>query len=160
MTDTVKEASVMAATTTGSDAVAPPSCGGSDASEGVQNSSAGPGGHDAPNGGGPGNNNGTSHLRQRRRMRDRFGYLATREFGLVLLIGQLLALCLTGTNTLTTLLVMQGTSIPAFQTFFNYVLLNLIYTSYTVYRYGVKGWARLIWKDGWKCEFSASFLLG
>ena len=88
----------------------------------------------------------------RRSKRERLGYLMTKEFWTVLLLGQILALCLTGTNTLTTLLVIEGTSIPAFQTFFNYVLLNLIYTSYTVYKYGLKGWARLIWKDGWKCK--------
>lgn len=74
----------------------------------------------------------------------------TKEFWLVLALGQILALCLTGTNTLTTLLVIEGTSIPAFQTLFNYVLLNLMYTPFTVYKYGFKGWARLIWKDGWK----------
>jgi solute carrier family 35, member F1/2 len=87
-----------------------------------------------------------------RRKRDRFGYLMTMDFWIVLLIGQVLALCITGTNTLTTLLVMEGTSIPAFQTFFNYVLLNIIYTSFTMYKYGLKGWAKLILKDGWKCE--------
>lgn len=73
---------------------------------------------------------------------------------MVLLLSQVLALCITGTNTLTTLLVIEGTSIPAFQTFFNYVLLNLIYTPFTVYRYGWNAWVRLILKDGWKCEFS------
>lgn len=44
----------------------------------------------------------------------------------------------------------QNTSIPAFQTFFNYVLLNIVYTSFTLYRYGFKGWARLLLRDGWK----------
>jgi solute carrier family 35, member F1/2 len=91
--------------------------------------------------------------RPRRTKRERFGYLMTRDFWLVLLLGQILALCLTGTNTLTTLLVIEGTSIPAFQTFFNYLLLNLIYTSWTTYKYGFKGWAKLLWKDGWKCTF-------
>lgn len=67
---------------------------------------------------------------------------------------QVLALCITSTNTFSSLLVEQGTSIPAFQTFFNYVLLNVIYTSYTWYRYGFKKWCRLIYKDGWKCEHS------
>lgn len=89
-----------------------------------------------------------------RRKRDRFRYLMTKDFWMVLLLGQILALCLTGTNTLTTLLVIEGTSIPAFQTFFNYVLLNIIYTSFTIYKYGLKGWAQFIWKDGWKCECS------
>jgi solute carrier family 35, member F1/2 len=80
--------------------------------------------------------------------------LTTKDFWLVLLLGQILALCITGTNTLTTLLVMEGTSIPAFQTFFNYVLLNMIYTSFTLYKYGFKGWQKLLLKDGWKCKFS------
>ena len=40
---------------------------------------------------------------------------------------------------------------PAFQTFMNYVLLNVIYTSYTIYRYGFKRWFRVILKDGWRC---------
>ena len=44
----------------------------------------------------------------------------------------------------------MGTSIPAFQTFFNYVLLNIIYTSYTIYRYGFKGYAKLLLSWGWK----------
>lgn len=47
---------------------------------------------------------------------------------------------------------MQGTSIPAFQTFFNYVLLNLVFTPFTIYRYGFKRWARIVLKDGWKCK--------
>lgn len=65
----------------------------------------------------------------------------------------MLAVCITGTNTLTSLLVTKGTSIPAFQTFFNYVLLNIVYTGYTIYRYGFKKWARLLIKDGWRCEW-------
>lgn len=84
------------------------------------------------------------------RKRDRLRYIKTRDFWMVLLLSQVLALCITGTNTLTTLLVIEGTSIPAFQTFFNYVLLNLIYTPFTVYRYGWNAWVRLILKDGWK----------
>lgn len=65
---------------------------------------------------------------------------------------QILALCITSTNTFTSLLQMRGTSIPAFQTFINYVLLNIIFTPYTIYRYGIKGWLRLVLKDGWRCE--------
>jgi solute carrier family 35 protein F1/2 len=52
---------------------------------------------------------------------------------------------------------MEGTSIPAFQSFFNYVLLNLIYTTYTLYKYGFKGWLRLILKDGWRFFILAFF---
>ena len=70
---------------------------------------------------------------------------------------QVLAVCITGTNTLTSLLANKGTSIPAFQTFFNYVLLNIVYTGYTIYRYGFKKWAKLLVKDGWK-YFILAFL--
>lgn len=65
---------------------------------------------------------------------------------------QTLAITNTATSTLTTLLGNEGTSIPAFQTFFNYVLLNIIFTPYTIYRYGIKRWLRLVLKDGWKCK--------
>ena len=66
-------------------------------------------------------------------------------------------MCITGTNTLSSLLSNEGTSIPAFQSFFNYVLLNIIYTSYTLYKYGFKKWTRLILKDGWR-YFILSFM--
>ncbi|CAE7188604.1 hypothetical protein CFE70_006826 [Pyrenophora teres f. teres 0-1] len=79
-----------------------------------------------------------------------FQYLKTKQFWITLLLGQVLAICITGTNTLSSLLSNQGTSIPAFQSFFNYVLLNIIYTSYTLYKYGFKKWTRLILKDGWR----------
>jgi solute carrier family 35 protein F1/2 len=102
---------------------------------------------------------------------DWFAYLKTRNFHIVLALGyveasglgcsklpliigersQILALAITSTNTFTSLLVGQGTSIPAFQTFFNYVLLNIVYTSYTLYSYGFRKWYRLLLKDGWKC---------
>lgn len=62
----------------------------------------------------------------------------------------MLSICITSTNTLSSLLSAEGTSIPAFQSFFNYVLLNLIYTTYTIYKYGFKKWLQLIWKDGWR----------
>lgn len=61
-----------------------------------------------------------------------------------------LAICITSTNTLSQLLSNEGTSIPAFQSFFNYVLLNIVYTGYTIYKLGFKGWAKLILKDGWR----------
>jgi solute carrier family 35 protein F1/2 len=68
----------------------------------------------------------------------------------MLTVKTVLSICITSTNTFSTLLSQEGTSIPAFQTFFNYVLLNLIYTTWTIYKYGFKGWLKLIWKDGWR----------
>ncbi|KAJ4369290.1 hypothetical protein N0V86_009121 [Didymella sp. IMI 355093] len=79
-----------------------------------------------------------------------FQYLRTKQFWLTLLLGQVLAICITSTNTLSSLLANEGTSIPAFQSFFNYVLLNLIYTTYTIYKYGFKKWGRLVILDGWR----------
>ncbi|KAF2477606.1 DUF914-domain-containing protein [Lindgomyces ingoldianus] len=79
-----------------------------------------------------------------------FAYVKTKDFWLVLLLGQVLSICITSTNTLSQLLSLERTSIPAFQTFFNYVLLNLIYTSWTIYKYGFKKWVNLLLKDGWR----------
>ncbi|OJD36118.1 uncharacterized protein BKCO1_1300059 [Diplodia corticola] len=84
-------------------------------------------------------------------------YLKTRYFWYALVLGQVLALCITSTNTFSTLLSLKGTSIPAFQTFFNYVLLNLVYTPYTVYKYGWGGFGAMLRKDGWR-YFVLAFL--
>ncbi|EAT78737.2 hypothetical protein SNOG_13713 [Parastagonospora nodorum SN15] len=78
-----------------------------------------------------------------------FQYVKTKQFWITLLLGS--------TNTLSTLLANEGTSIPAFQSFFNYVLLNLIYTTYTIYKYGFKRWARLCVVDGWRFFILAFF---
>ncbi|KAK7962497.1 uncharacterized protein PG986_003322 [Apiospora aurea] len=79
-----------------------------------------------------------------------YSYLATADFWMIVLLGQILALCITGTNTFSALLVNKGTSIPAFQTLFNYVLLTLVYLSYTIYQYGFKKWGKVVLRDGWK----------
>jgi solute carrier family 35 protein F1/2 len=95
---------------------------------------------------------------QRRRF---FAYMKTPAFWLVLLLGQVLSLCETSTNTFTELLVGEGTSIPAFQTFFNYVLLFLIYTPYTVYRYGFKDYfRRVLGQQGWKYAIMSALDVG
>lgn len=147
---TTKEASIVAAThTAGSDARLPSSASGSDDVSHIHGTPRVFDNHDGA-AAAPGTLD--TDTQPRRRKRERFGYLTTKDFWLVLLLGQILALGVTGTNTLTTLLVNEGTSIPAFQTFFCYALLNLIFTSFTVYKYGFQGWARMIWKDGWKCE--------
>ncbi|KAK3718549.1 hypothetical protein LTR37_005053 [Vermiconidia calcicola] len=91
------------------------------------------------------------------RKKGRFGYLKTKQFWIVLALSQALAVSITGTNTISGLLAGEGTSIPAFQSLFNYVLLNLIYTSTTIYKYGFKGWLKLIWKDGWRYAILAFF---
>ncbi|KAF8242665.1 DUF914-domain-containing protein [Wilcoxina mikolae CBS 423.85] len=82
--------------------------------------------------------------------RELFAYVKTPRFYLVLFIGQILSLCITGTNTFSGLLANQHTSIPAFQSFFNYVLLNIVYTSYTLYKCGPKGYWKILKTSGWK----------
>jgi solute carrier family 35 protein F1/2 len=79
-----------------------------------------------------------------------YSYFLTLDFWAVILIGQVLALCITGTNTFTTFLAGVGTSIPAFQTLFNYVLLTLIYLPVCVYRHGWRKLGGIVWRDGWK----------
>jgi solute carrier family 35 protein F1/2 len=89
--------------------------------------------------------------------RELFAYMRTSRFYLVLLIGQILSLCITGTNTFSGLLAAKGNSIPAMQSWFNYVLLNLVYTSYTLYSYGPRGYWELLKTRGWK-YFILAFL--
>ncbi|KAI0883902.1 DUF914-domain-containing protein [Annulohypoxylon maeteangense] len=86
-----------------------------------------------------------------------YSYLTTADFWIVLLLGQLLALCITATNTFTTFLANYGTSIPAFQTVFTYILLSLIYLTYTLYTYGPKKYGKILLRDGWR-YFILSFL--
>lgn len=61
------------------------------------------------------------------RSKGRFGYLKKRQFWIVLLLSQALAVTITGTNTLSSLLRDEGTSIPAFQSLFN-VSLELLFS--------------------------------
>ncbi len=79
-----------------------------------------------------------------------WSYLTTPDFWIIVAIGQVLALCITATNTFTTFLVQAGANIPAFQTVFNYILLFLIYTTIFLFRDGPRAYARTVWKDGWK----------
>lgn len=79
-----------------------------------------------------------------------FSFLRTNGFWIVLVIGQILALCITGSNTFSSLLSGEGTSIPAFQNVFIYVILNLVYTSYTIYKIGFREYGKMFWKWGWK----------
>jgi len=66
------------------------------------------------------------------------------------LAGQLLSLCITSTSVITTELVSRGFDLPTTQGWFLYFSLFITYTPYTIYKYGFKGWGRMILKDGWK----------
>lgn len=79
-----------------------------------------------------------------------WAYLTTADFWIVLGIGQILALCITSTNTFSGLLAGLETNIPAFQSLFNYVLLFLIYTTVFLVKEGPKAWGVVAWRHGWK----------
>ena len=79
-----------------------------------------------------------------------YSYLTTPDFWIVLAIGQILALCITSTNTFTSLLSEAGTSIPAFQTMFNYLLIFVIYTTTFLVKEGPRAWGSVAWRHGWK----------
>jgi len=80
----------------------------------------------------------------------RFKSVWTRRFALSLLAGQVVSLCVTCTNVTTTELVSRNWVLPTTQTFFLYFSLFVIYTPYTIYQYGFKGWCQMLLRDGWK----------
>lgn len=79
-----------------------------------------------------------------------YSYFTTRDFWTALLLGQVLALCTTGNNTLNSLLAEDGINIPSFQVMFVYALLFIIYTPLALWHMGPRGWAQVAWRHGWK----------
>ncbi len=86
-----------------------------------------------------------------------WSYFTTVDFWAVVAVGQVLSLCITATNTFTSFLVNWGTSIPAFQTLFNYVLLALVFVPLSLYKLGPRRYGQIILRDGWK-YFILSFM--
>ncbi|KAI8352075.1 solute carrier family 35 member SLC35F1/F2/F6 [Blakeslea trispora] len=71
----------------------------------------------------------------------RLAFLKNREFYKVLALGQLLSLCITGTNVTTTQINQQYQfSAPTTQTFLVYAVLATVYNSYALYKRGLRGW--------------------
>ncbi|KAK4046333.1 hypothetical protein OIO90_006591, partial [Microbotryomycetes sp. JL221] len=56
----------------------------------------------------------------------------------------LLSVAVTTTSVATTELIKRGWSLPTFQTFFLYAVLNLTYTPYTIWSYGFVAWAKMM----------------
>ncbi|KAH7919072.1 DUF914-domain-containing protein [Leucogyrophana mollusca] len=94
----------------------------------------------------------------------RFLSIWTRSFVISLVAGQILSLCITCSSVTTTELVDRNWVLPSTQSFFTYLSLFSVYTPVTIYKYGFKGWAKLILRDGWKyfllatCDFEANFM--
>ncbi|KAJ7449589.1 DUF914-domain-containing protein [Mycena latifolia] len=95
----------------------------------------------------------------------RFRSLWTRRFTLSLLAGQLVSLCITCTNVTTTELVNRNWDLSTTQSLFLYFSLFVVYTPYTMYRYGFVGWAKMVLRDGWKylilaaCDVEGNFMV-
>ncbi|KAH6854802.1 hypothetical protein B0I37DRAFT_363063 [Chaetomium sp. MPI-CAGE-AT-0009] len=98
---------------------------------------------------------GLSHLESRET--HWYSYLLTKEFWLIIAVGQILSLCITATNTFTSFLASVNTNIPAFQTLFNYALLTLIWLPITLHKHGWRKLLSIVVRDGWK-YFILSFL--
>ncbi|EAQ89527.1 hypothetical protein CHGG_06146 [Chaetomium globosum CBS 148.51] len=98
---------------------------------------------------------GLSHLESRETRW--YSYLLTKDFWLIIAVGQILSLCITATNTFTSFLVSVNTNIPAFQTLFNYALLTLIWLPITLRQHGWRKLLSIAVRDGWK-YFILSFL--
>ncbi|EGN96593.1 hypothetical protein SERLA73DRAFT_184677 [Serpula lacrymans var. lacrymans S7.3] len=95
----------------------------------------------------------------------RFASIWTRRFVFSLLAGQVVSLCITCTNVTTTELVSRNWTLSTTQTWFLYFSLFVVYTPYTMYQYGIKGWAKMVARDGWKyfilacCDVEGNFLV-
>ncbi|KAJ7672645.1 solute carrier family 35 member SLC35F1/F2/F6 [Mycena rosella] len=95
----------------------------------------------------------------------RFKSLWTRRFTLSLLAGQLVSLCITCTNVTTTELVNRNWTLSTTQSLFLYFSLFAVYTPYTIYRYGIVGWGKMVVRDGWKyfilaaCDVEGNFMV-
>ncbi|KAI5834807.1 DUF914-domain-containing protein [Schizophyllum commune Tattone D] len=96
---------------------------------------------------------------------DRLRSVFTKRFILVLLGGQLVSLCITCTNVTTTELTNRNWALSTTQSVFLYFSLFMIYAPYTMYQYGIKGYAKMLLKDGWKylilaaCDVEGNFLV-
>ncbi|CAG8574028.1 10399_t:CDS:2 [Paraglomus brasilianum] len=80
----------------------------------------------------------------------KFSFIFTKKFLIILLLGQFLSLCITATTvTNTELAVNEGVNFPTTQSCLNYLVLNVVYTSITIWKAGWKGWLKILKNRGW-----------
>ncbi|CAO3588041.1 unnamed protein product [Absidia cylindrospora] len=85
----------------------------------------------------------------RKSWKDRVAFLKDRNFWKVIFLGQVLSLCITGTNVVTTKLSKDyGVAAPTTQTFLVYACLAVVYNSYAIYKRGIRGWLLQFWRRG------------
>ena len=90
----------------------------------------------------------------------KFSFIFTKKFLIILLLGQFLSLCITATTVTTQELVLEGVNFPTFQSCLNYLVLNVIYTTITIWKEGWRGWLKILRKRGWMCKYYFSSGLG
>lgn len=86
--------------------------------------------------------------------KQRMANLCSRKFLTILVLGQLLSLCITATTIFTTKLAQGETpvSIPTTQSFLNYFVLGVVYTSVTIYKEGFRGWIDIMRRRAFYCK--------
>ncbi|KAN0085676.1 Eukaryotic protein of unknown function (DUF914) domain containing protein [Tylopilus felleus] len=80
----------------------------------------------------------------------RFLSLWTPSFTYAILGGQLLSFSITCSSIATSQLVQRHWILPSTQAFFGYLSIFIVFTPYTIHRYGLRGWTKVIMRDGWK----------
>lgn len=70
----------------------------------------------------------------------------------------MLSLCITATNTFTTFLANDGTSLPAFQNLLNYILLSMIWVPVVIYKHGWKRYFGLFYREGGRYGLAWKYL--
>ncbi|CAG8700938.1 10663_t:CDS:2, partial [Gigaspora rosea] len=81
-----------------------------------------------------------------------FSYIFSKEFIIIFLLGQLLALCITSTIMANAELqiLFPGFNIPTTETLFLYITLAVIYTPITIFKYGFRGYFKMLKGKWWK----------
>ncbi|CAG8573610.1 8510_t:CDS:2 [Funneliformis mosseae] len=84
-------------------------------------------------------------------LKEKFSYVLSKDFLIIVLLGQFLSFCITVTIvTSTELSINHNAEYPTTQTFLTYIILAVVYTPYTIYKKGFNGWIKIFLKRGWK----------
>ena len=76
-----------------------------------------------------------------------------KRLALNVALGQILSLCLTLTNTSTSLLwLYYNVNVPPLQNLLNYVMLFSVYTTVHIHKHGRDAWKLMIRERAWKCK--------
>lgn len=77
-----------------------------------------------------------------------------KRLALNVALGQVLSICLTLTNTSTSLLwLYYNVNVPPLQNLLNYVMLFTVYTTVHIRKHGLEAWKLMLRERAWKCKF-------